>query len=199
MTAQLHASLKIRQRQGFCAASFEFGERELTYTFDNARSKAGGIVPYHKLPERWSFREVRLWWFRYVAVFYLTLCTLTTTAYMGVGDIEMAVGALYVATMMFLVVCLWALLRMPVATTTFALNPPLVVLHNRKFDEVMEELSLRRREGMRRKLMEVNLTRPYYEEAGKFSWLREEGVVSEEEYQQARAQLVAAQQAAKKP
>lgn len=181
---------KYRQRVGRCSTRFEFGAEELTYMFDSG-GKAGSAVPYHKIPHRPAFREVRLWWLKYAALSYLVFCAIIVLYYQSAPDIERPVHILYYATLAFLVLCFAGLrLRTP-GMTSFALDPPLVILQDRQADAILSEIMKRRSAMMRAKLAVVDTSRPCYEESAKFSWLREEAIISDEEYRDARHKITA--------
>lgn len=184
-------SMKFRQKRSFNKTSFEFGEEELTYTFDNSRTKVGSSIAYHKLPGRTNYREIKMWWLKYVAVSYLTFCGLIAFYYMGINDMQMLIGILYVATMAFLVICLYALVFRRGGMTSMLLNPVLYILRDGQRQAILDEIMKRRLVMMKKKLAQIDPSRPYYEEAGKFSWLREEGVITEQEYRLIREKIAA--------
>jgi hypothetical protein len=182
--------MKFRQKKGRYKTSFEFGEEDLTYTFDSG-TKVGSTVPYHKIPERTGYREVRPWWLKYFTVFYLTLCAITIIYYMSLNDLDGLFRTVYFATLIFLCVCLVGLRRRGGGMTSFPLNPALVILHDGQQQAIINEIMKRRLAMMKIKVAQVDSNRPYYEEAGKFSWLKEEGVISEQEYREARKKIAA--------
>jgi hypothetical protein len=181
----------FRQRRAFYKTTFDFGEEELTYTFDNSRSKVGSSIAYHKIPGRTSYRRVKLWWLKYVTVFYLTFCAVMAWYYTGRNDMETLIGTLYASTVAFLIVLLNALLLRHGGMTSFRLNPVLIVLQDAQQQTILDEIMKRRLEAMKKKLAQVDFNRPYYEEARKFNWLREEGVITEQEYRHARQKIAA--------
>jgi 50S ribosomal subunit-associated GTPase HflX len=75
--------------------------------------------------------------------------------------------------------------------TSFRLNPVLIVLQDAQQQTILDEIMKRRLEAMKKKLAQVDFNRPYYEEARKFNWLREEGVITEQEYRHARQKIAA--------
>jgi len=181
----------FKQKRSSYRTSFSFGDDELTYSFDNSRAKVGSSVPYHKIPGLTSYREVKLWWLKYVAVFTVTSCVIAALHYWRIGDMEVLAGILYIASLLFLCACLFALLRRHGGITSIPLDPILFVLNDRQQGTILEEIHKRRLEAMSKKLAQVDFNKPYFEEARKFKWLREEGAISEQEYKAARQKIAA--------
>jgi hypothetical protein len=186
--------MQFKQKQGLCRAFFDFGEEELTYSFDNSRVKAGGAVPYHKIPNRAAFREIKMWWFRYVAVFVVTAWVLAALHFLRMNDVADLIVVSYAAVLFLLCALLIALLRRNRRVTHIVLEPSdpiLYVLHDGQQNAILDEIAKRRLEMMRRKFGQVDFNRPYFEEAAKFKWLKEQGVISEQECRHARQQIAA--------
>jgi transcription elongation factor GreA-like protein len=91
----------------------------------------------------------------------------------------------FFSTIIFLIVGLIAYSYRHGGVTVLAVNPEIVILHDGQQEAIVEEIMKRRRLMMKSKMAQVDTHQPYYEEASKFSWLKEEEVVSQEEYAQA--------------
>lgn len=182
---------QFKQKRGWLRTSLDFGEEELTYTFDNSRTRVGSSIPYHEIPGRTNYREVRMWWLRYVLVFYLTFCVVTIIYYSSINSMEALSTIVYVATLGFLMVWLLALLRRQGGMTSFRLDTAIIVLHDGQQQAILDEIMKRRLDAMRKKLAHVDFNRPYYEEAARFGRLKEEGVITEQEYRNARQKIAA--------
>lgn len=182
---------KFKQKRGAYRAKLYFGDEELTYTFDNGTTKVGSSVPYHKLPGRTNYREISVWWLRYAAVFYLTFSAITAYYFTQQNDTQLMMIIMGMVTALFLLVCLFGLSRRTVGITSFLMSPPLSILHDGQEKLILDEIATRRLAMMKQKMGQVDTTKPYYEEAGRFSWLREEGVLDEQEYKAARQKIAA--------
>ena len=153
---------------------------------------SGSTVAYHKVPDRMNYREMKRWWLPYAAIFYGSVCIITGECYADSNNIAMLYGSIYFLTLLFLGISLAALHYHAGGMTSIPLNPPILVLHDAKGPVIIAEImEARRQEMMKAKLARVDFNRPYYEEAGKFSWLREEGIISEQEYRAARQKIAA--------
>ena len=184
-------SICFRQNHAHYKTRFVFGEEELAYTFDNFHTKVGGAIAYHKIPDRMTYREIKMWWLQYVALLYGLYLSLLCLYCLDTGDWSRLVVAAYFATLSFLCAMLLARMLYHGGISTFPLKPPLAVLHDGQQEEIFREIRKNRRLHMKLKLAKIESDRPYYEEANKFSRLREEGVISEEEYTEAGRKIEA--------
>jgi hypothetical protein len=184
-------NLQFKQRKGLCRAVFDFGEDELTYSFDNSRVKAGSTVPYHKVPNRTAYREIKMWWFRYTVVFAMTAWALAMLHFSYVNDIADLARVSYATALFLLCALLIALSRRNRGVTYITLDPVLYVLHDGQQKAILDEIVKRRLDMMKKKLAQVDFNHPYFEEARKFKLLREEGVINDQEYRYARQQIAA--------
>lgn len=174
-----------------CKTRFVFGDSELTYSFDDSLVRSGGTISYSEIPAFTVCREKKTWWLRYVIVFIVVYCAVTGSHYWHIGDMETFLNVAYSAGMGFLAACLFALLKGSSRITCFiAADPEICVLHNGQENAILDEIARRRIEAIRKKRAHVNFNQTYYEEAEKFKWLREEGIIDEYEYQQARRQIM---------
>jgi len=177
-----------KQKRALYKTTFEFGDEELTYTFDNSRAKAGGTVAYHKIPGRMTYREIKLWWVKYAFVSYAVLCLIAGFSYGSVEGWEALPGTAVMALPAFVFIAV-LLMRKPTALTAISVNPVLFIIHDSRHQAILDEIMKRRAEMMKKKLAQVDFNTPYYEETRKFNWLKEEGIITEPEYRHARQKI----------
>jgi hypothetical protein len=170
-------------------ADFEFGERELGVSIDDGRLKIGFTVPYHEIGTSrsiMSFSE-KVWQYLGLAV----LAAVVVSCYLISEDMTGNDGSV-------LVLCMVAGLGMYFASryATFdATRIPIpsgntiLVFHDDRRQTILGEIYKRRKSELLRLYGEVDMLNHPQQELKKFLWLKEEGVISEQQLEAAREKI----------
>jgi hypothetical protein len=173
--------------------TFDFGDEELTYTVDNAKQKQGASVAYRNIPTMMSYSKAKSWQTMYVYVFFVVFCALIW-AYSRITGETRLVAVLPVPAIACLIYtsCVFFQKRAGISTIYMAQpNPSILIIEDKNCRTILEEIHKRRKEQLRKKFAEVDFDKPYYEEAQKFRNLREQEIITEQEYQYARQKIAA--------
>jgi hypothetical protein len=186
--------MRITQKFSYLQTSFDFGDDELTYSFTDSRRKVGTSIRYSKISEQILYVKAKRWAFLYVPVFcagvYLILGIYSLLV---VKDVLFLYEAPILLTVFPLMFMLYRLSNKPIGTfiirTHSATNLPIQILDDKKHSAILNEIEKRRKEQIRQEFAQVDFNKPYYEELKKFNWLKEQEIISEQEYQQARQKI----------
>lgn len=191
------ARVFVQQKQGRHRARFCFGGDALDYSHESeSGGKQGACIAYENLPaaDVWTYwRKKGNWALKYLACVFV-LCG----AFFFVLGLRHSFGNALSIFLVFAGLGLgpWLLGRWLSAPLAFTLIPAgatmVMILRDAQHDAILAELAVRRRDRLRQKNLTVDFLRNRAEEAEKFFRMRVEGVISDQEYDDAIARLHAA-------
>lgn len=176
----------------FNRTNFEFGPKKLSVYVDDGRLKVGFSVPYHEVGTHKSIKS-----FPERAVFRLSLavtlaaCVSYASIYLHspygpttLSGVIAVVGALMCFASRY---AQFDATQIPIAS-----GNTILIFQDSQHHSIMSEIYKRRKAEMLRLYGEVDTLAPPQLELKKFRWLKEEGVVSEQEFEEARQKIDAA-------
>jgi hypothetical protein len=180
--------MHITQKRLATRATFAFGERDLRFTVSDATGSHTLTVPYADIERGQDEIVERNIWLRNAGLFWVglslviaVLADTTPRRLRGLGWLLIGIGCLVAYRL---------------RTTTFTvLHSPkgrvLVIRNDPTHDQVLEEIDARRLRQRREWYAQVDPDNTPGREAAKFDWLRDEGVISDEEHAAAMARIQA--------
>lgn len=186
----------ITQKRMRCKASFCFGEDEVEYYFKGRLGDmSGGSILYKDLPISWGCVTYKPgWYLKYLILGFLlfgaSIAIMGEHLYSLNGlnvFLTFAVGALAV----FCVERFWFY---PVRITM--MNPDVFIIHDEHYDEIMNELALRRVEQIKKRRLAIDFMVHPADEWSKYLWLKDKGIITEGEFNEYVEKLHTARSAA---
>ena len=170
--------MEINQSRFSNKTKFIFGDDSLIYTLKDMGGRQSFSVPYISILKDRSELEERNPWFRNVGLLWVLIGIIQTLyVYHGAG------GPILSIWLILGMVCLaiyW------VATTRYTVlnteRGSIYVILDKKHEEVLQELSSRRKAQLRNLYGAINLQNDPAVEMNKFRWLLQEGAISDEEF-----------------
>lgn len=183
--------MKFLQKSSSYQAYFDFQDSGLEYVFMDDGIKKGAFVPYSEIPDRWIYSRKG-----------------TLLSYMRGGFIVFLFGMLFIdaaiaenadnVIQLFLILSGLAVTiiasgffyRKP-TLSSFATVPELIVIHDKQYQPVMDEILKRWRESHRESLNNMDLQLDPLSRSHKLFWLLRSGIINRHEYDDAIAKLMA--------
>ena len=167
-------------------AWFAFRERALDYRFEDAQHAVRFQVPYEAVPfTRTEFTE-KFEALRGVAILWLVLCVLNVIR--ALTDPFYFVPAAVLLGLAGL--SWWGYRKLSTTFTVFdAPSGKLLVQHDGQEDEILSLIEARRRDRLLDELGDVDPNNDPEMERRKFGWLRDHGVITDEEYRAKLAEI----------
>ena len=185
--------MKITQKRGIAFRSFDFGETELLFEYGALNSRASCSYAYEQIPVEHKYSRTRAWRALWHGFFMLVFGLTIASGMMHFGGPDNFHDGLILFAITAIGVPLFGLcsvfLQAGSAQTVFMTEPKLSILHDKLHDQILDELMHRRREVLKVKYGVIDPEKSVAESSRSFRWLREEGAISEEEYQAAIVQL----------
>ena len=190
--------MNFRQKRGIYKTTFEFGADALDFTFSFYNNRRGGTVPYDQIPLGWKYSERKGWRAKYFSAGFILFGIVGGSAimeeYSSRAPDAREGGMIFMAFCFFLAAVIYVADRLVRPSTGFTLIPAkheIRVIHDAQYQTIIDEITRRRHDLLRRKHAQVDPLNATGAESRKFRWLREEGVISEQEYTEAIARLAA--------
>lgn len=188
MTQDLVATdgLAFAQKRLSNRAWLTFRDDELDYRFEDASHARRFRVPYRELPFTHAEHTDKFEALRGLTFVWLFIAGLN--ALRALADPAFGVAAVVVLALAGLS---WLGYRRFSATFTVidAEQGRLLILHDGQEERVMAELAQRRRDALLAEYGEVDHGTDPDQERAKFAWLRDRGVLTEDEYQEKLAEI----------
>jgi len=195
-------SLTITQRRFGIDLTFVFGPTQLDYTYSDPSSERRFSVPYEAINvlQPGGFVDKRN---RYPGRFvvgimlaYIAMAAIGSQLNISSGVIVFAFIAARAGLYYFAHLNGWWATSYTVLPLTppppASGNLPVKVIDDKDGPRILAELKARWRDRIRARYGAVNLSNPPQDERNRFAWLREHGVITEEEYDAAIREIDAA-------
>lgn len=173
--------MEIIQKRFSNQATFFFGKDELKYTIKDSSGTQSFSVEYGSIPKDMNELEEQNPWYRNMGIFWVSIGTLQIAMrFFESGHLK---GSMWITLGL---PCL--LLYMLAKTKYSVINTEdgrIFIIQNKQHDRILDELNKRRISQWRQWYADVNLSNESAKEIGKFEWLRDQNVISKDEYQDA--------------
>lgn len=190
--------MNFKQKRSIYRTTFDFGADALDFTFSFYNNRRGGTVPYDQIPLGWKYSERKGWRAKYVSAAFVLFGVVGGTAimeqYSARAPDAIKGGLTFMGICFAVAVILYAADRLLRPSTGFTLIPAkheIRVIHDGQYQTIVDEITKRRHDLLRRKHIPIDPLNATGAESRKFRWLREEGVISEQEYTDAITRLAA--------
>lgn len=170
--------MTIIQKRAGHRVEFQFGEESLKYSVKDPSGSTSFSLPYEEVPDEYSELEERRVWFRNVGYIWIII---------GLCD----VGYRYTESSKW-VLPFWLLLGLAclgyyyLSSTHFIVyntaRGRMFVIVDKKKDQVLKELGTRRSALLKKRFARVIDPSNPDRESARFEWLKQNGVISEDEY-----------------
>lgn len=179
--------LTFRQKRLSNRVWFTFRDDELEYRFEDASHARKFRLDYRELPFTHTEYTEKFEALRGLAFVWLFLAGLNGLRAVG-GDLGFIVAAV---VLVLLAGLSWLGYRKLAATFTVidTEHGRMLAIHDDQHDRLMGELAQRRRDAFLAEFGDVDGDNDPEEERRKFAWLRDRGVLTEDEYQQKLAEI----------
>jgi hypothetical protein len=180
-------------------AKFNFGDKKLDVTIDDGRLKVGFSVPYHEIGTKRSIKSFPEKSISRLAIAILAAVLLSygftlDELSLNASFILMFFALLGIALCIFSPYAKFDATRIPLAS-----GNTILIFHDIQHQAILSEIYKRRKSEILRLHGEVDMLNHPKLELKKFLWLKEEGVLSEQAVEEARAKIAALEHAASKP
>ena len=171
---------EYRQKRLSNRMRFVFGEKKLAYTFEDSQHRQRFALEYDEVPftqteftERFeALRAVAFFWGALAIVFLLGAIADRVVPYATV--VLAALGGL----------AYLGYRKLDASFTVFDTPPGrLLIAQDKQHDDILGEIVSRRRDMILKSHGEVDAENDPEQERAKFAWLRERGIITEDEYQ----------------
>ena len=164
-----------------------FRDQALEYRFEDASHARTVTLDYRELPFTHTEYTEKFEALRGLAFVFLFLAGLNGLRALG-GEVSYAVTA---GVLVLLAGASWLGYRRLSATFTVIDTDQgrLLLLHDGQYERIMGEIAQRRRDALLDEYGAVDADNDPEEERRKFAWLRDRGVLTEDEYQQKVAEI----------
>lgn len=185
--------MEISQKKRSTRLKFSFNDDSFNYAYKD-RAGSGDIdVRYVEFPTKSAVSIERNDWLRNIGLLWCAIGALQLAYAIGAGESLQGRGFWLLVGLICLLWYRWATVKYSVFRTSAG---NVLVIQDREHDRIVDEIKRRRREQLLALYGELDTRNTLDEEIGKFSWLHEQGVLSQEELEQRLAQVRAAFQAA---
>lgn len=176
----------------FHKTQFEFGDKLLSYRIEDERTVFGFSILYENIPSERSSQAFREKWLHYIGLLVLyadLLVWLGIWAKPASGKAILLGLALAVVSLACILISRWALFDGTVIATKLG---KIIVFDRANKDEVIDEIYRRRNAEIRRKYAIVDFLADPRAEIAKFRSLKDRGIISEQEFDDATSKITAA-------
>ncbi len=190
--------MNFKQKRGIYKTTLDFGTDALDSTFSFYNNRRGGTVPYDQIPLGWKYTERKGWRAKYFSAGFALFGIVGGCAIMA--EQSPRAPEAHQGGMIFMAICFAAalvvyvtdrLVRPPAGFTLIPATHEIRVIHDKQYQTIIDEILKRRHDALRRKHAAIDPLNATGAESRKFRWLREEGVVTEQEYNDAITRLAA--------
>ena len=170
-------------------AEFRFQEKNLDVVIDDGRLKIGFSAPYHEISAKRSMRSFSEKAFIYSAL--ATLLALAAVYASTLGDIMNTDSPLFMclAAVGAILLVVSKYVKFEATQIPVASGNTILIFHDDKLPVIVNEIMKRRKSEILRLYGEVDVLNDPKLELKKFSWLKEEGILSQESFEEARLKL----------
>lgn len=172
--------MEIIQKKGAVKSTFDFTDEKLKYSFKESSGKNTFSVDYDLIPhENFSEIEEKNAWFRNLGILWSLLgLALTAVKFYETGTLSLSIWV----TIGF--ICLLVYWFSKTSYTVLdTSNGRILILKDKKHDKVLRELDARRRKQWNDIYNKFDMENDPNAEINKFKWLKEQGVIDENEFQ----------------
>ena len=173
-------------------AEFDFGDKMLTYRIEDEKARAGMTILYESIGTDKSLQSYREKSPAYLGLIFLGAAVISLISHPAHGPH----APLYILEWI-LVALGWACLitaRFTKFDSTVIGTPlgKIIVFEREGKQQIIDEIFRRRSAELRRKYLAIDFLNEPKNEIGKYRWLKNEGVISEDEFNTAIEKITAA-------
>ncbi|MEZ5690193.1 MAG: hypothetical protein R3D71_00825 [Rickettsiales bacterium] len=172
----------------------KFEDNELEYSFTEDGKKVGNSISYDLIPDRVLFKlEKPFHLFKYIFICYISFIIIIISydlLFAGLSS-KFLYASTLITSALFIYNFFQYIYKKPTAISYIQTHPLIAIIHDGQQKIILGEINKRRYESRRKKEIKVNFDKPYYKESIRFKWLREDGIISEEELLDARKKIAA--------
>ncbi|HTK84411.1 MAG TPA: hypothetical protein VL625_04935 [Patescibacteria group bacterium] len=187
------------QKRSRYKTTLDFGPERLDHTFSYFNNRSGASIKYEQIPLEWRLSGRKNWRAKYISAGFACFGIVMGTAIMGEQSERnihaMQSGLTFMATCLACAVLLYFFERVFRPSTEFTVipaKPEIRIIHDGREKEIEAEILKHRRDALRAKLMNIDPLNAPGTESRKFRWLREENIITDEEYANAVLKLAGA-------
>jgi hypothetical protein len=181
--------MPYRQQKNATTTTFDFEAERLLYEVEDPSGRHRFVVPYEAVPSETGELVEKNTWFRNVGLLWLLLGVVSV----GFGALDGSLRAGDVGSLFWLVLgAITYGLYLWWQTTYTVYDTPrgrVFVIRDGQHDRIVAELAERKRTFLREHFGALDPTEQPEAELRKFAWLREEGAISEEEFEEIRQHI----------
>lgn len=183
--------MKFLQKRSSYQAYFDFQDSGLEYVFMDDGVKKGAFVPYSEIPDRWVYsRKGNLLSYMRGGFIVFLFGMLFIDAAIAENADNVIQLLLILSGLVVIIIASGFFYRKP-TLSFFATVPEVVVIHDKKYQLIMDEISRRWRESQREDLNNIDLQLDPLSRSHKLFWLLRSGIINRHEYDDAIAKLMA--------
>lgn len=175
----MEPTTQFKQKQSGTKTAFEFRPTALRYSVEDAGGQGTFSVPYEEIPSEAGELTERNAWFRNVAYLWMLIGVVSIVLHVSEhgelgGGFWLLIGGITYAVYRF-------------KTVTYTVYDTrygrVFVIRDKHHDRIVAELGERRAGALRSRFATVDAGNEPEDEVRKFEWLREEGAISDAEFE----------------
>ena len=179
---EVRTTMEIKQRAGWVYTQFEFGDEVLHYTHRTMTATRARAISYAaiELEERSTLVRQNLW-FLILGIALFMVGGVMLLSGMGLQSLELLIAGTLIA--------IWGFRKTRYVLIEVDRSEPILILADSDFDEIMKELSNRRKDLWRKLYADYDPMADPRDELRKFEWLLERKVISPEDFEWVRSEI----------